>query len=121
MGLPAHRGRAEEARRARLEDERRHGSAQARAPACSRRQGPSWSELLHAQAEVILATDFFSVDSVLLRRYYVLFVIEVQSRIVHLLGVTANPSSAWVTQVTRNFAATLEETGRRFRSLVRGR
>jgi transposase len=44
-----------------------------------RRQGPSWSEFLHAQAEVILATDFFTVDSVLLRRYYALFVIEVQS------------------------------------------
>jgi transposase InsO family protein len=86
-----------------------------------RRQGPSWSEFLRAQAEVILATDFFTVDSVLLRRYYALFVIGAQSRIVHLLGVTANPSGAWATQVARNFAAPLEDSGRRFRFLVRDR
>jgi putative transposase len=68
-----------------------------------------------------VATELFTVDSVLLRRYCVLFVIEVQSRIMNLLGVTANPSSAWVTQVARNFAVTLEDSGRRFRSLVRDR
>jgi transposase InsO family protein len=95
---------------------RRHGLRPA-----PRRQGPSWSELLHAQAEVILATDFFSVNSVLLRRYYVLFVIEVQSRIVHVLGVTANPDGPWATQVARNFVAELEEHGQRFRSLLRDR
>jgi transposase InsO family protein len=95
---------------------RRHGLRPA-----PRRQGPTWSEFLHAQAEVILATDFFTVDSVLLRSYYVLFVIEVQSRIVYLLGVTANPSGAWATQVARNFTATLEDSGRRFRFLVRDR
>jgi len=61
------------------------------------------------------------VDSVLLRRYYALFVIEVQSRIVHLLGVTAHPNGAWATQVARNFAAALEDSGRRFRFLVRDR
>ena len=60
-------------------------------PPAPRRSGPTWSELLHAQAELVLATGFFTVDSVLLRRYYVPFVIEVRTRVAHLLGVTANP------------------------------
>jgi transposase InsO family protein len=68
-----------------------------------------------------VATDLFHVDTVLLRRYYVLIVIEVQSRAVHVLGATANPNGAWVTQVARNFASDLEETGRNFRFLIRDR
>ena len=56
-----------------------------------------------------------------LRRYYVLFVIEVDSRVVHLLRVTANPAMAWAVQVARNFTSDLEDTGRRFRFLVRDR
>ncbi len=95
---------------------RRHGL-----PPAPRRLGPTWSAFLRAQAKGILATDFFHVDSVTLRRYYVLFVIEVDSRVVHLLGVTTNPAMAWVTQVARNFTADLEEAGRRFRFLVRDR
>jgi putative transposase len=69
----------------------------------------------------VLATDFFTVDTVLLRRYYVLFMIEVERRVVHLLGVTTNPDNPWVPQVTRNFATGLEDAGRRFRFLVRDR
>ncbi len=69
----------------------------------------------------MLATDFFTVDSVLLRRYYVLFVIELETRVVHLLGVTANPDGPWATQVARNFVAELDEHGQRFRFLVRDR
>ncbi len=69
----------------------------------------------------MLATDFFSVDTILLRRYYVLFVIEVERRVVHLLGVTTNPDNPWVTQVARSFVSDLEEAGRRFRFLVRDR
>jgi transposase InsO family protein len=68
-----------------------------------------------------LATDFFTVDTVLLRRYYVLFVIELERRVVHLLGVTADPNGLWVTQVARNFAAEPEEAGRQVRFLVRDR
>ena len=95
---------------------RRHGL-----PPAPRRTGPTWAEFLRVQAKGVLATDFFTVDTVALRRYYVLFVIEVERRVVHLLGVTANPDSPWVTQVGRTFASDLEETGRRFRFLVRDR
>ena len=90
-------------------------------PPAPRRVGPGWSEFLRAQAEGILAADFFTVDSVILRRYYVLFMIEVERRVAHVLGVTANPTGLWVTQSARNFAAALDDGGRRFRYLVRDR
>jgi transposase InsO family protein len=92
-----------------------------RLPPAPRRTGPTWAEFLRAQAKGIVATDFFTVDTVFLRRYYVLFVIEVERRVVHLLGVTANPNGPWVTQVARNFAAELEEAGRHLRFLIRDR
>jgi putative transposase len=95
---------------------RRHGL-----PPAPRREGPTWTQFLSAQAKGIVATDFFHVDTVLLRRYYVLFVIEVQSRVVHVLGATTNPNGPWVTQVARNFASDLEDAGRRFRFLIRDR
>jgi len=89
-------------------------------PPVPRREGPTWIEFLRCQAAGILATDFFCVDTVLLRRFYVLFVIEVQSRVVHILGVTTNPNGPWVAQVARNFTSD-HETGRRFRFLIRDR
>ena len=95
---------------------RRHGL-----PPAPRREGPTWTEFLRSQAKGILATDFFTVDTVALRRYYVLFVIEVERRVVHLLGVTANPNGPWVTQVARNFTSDLDEAVRRFRFLIRDR
>jgi putative transposase len=92
-----------------------------RLPPAPRRTGPTWAEFLRAQAKGIVATDFFTVDTVLLWRYYVLFVIDVERRVVHLLGVTANPNGPWVTQVARNFASATEEGGRRVRFLIRDR
>ena len=88
-------------------------------PPAPRRCGPTWSQFLKAQAQGVLATDFFTVDAVTLRRYYVLFVIEIERRVVHLLGVTANPDGPWVAQVGGNFAADLEDAGRPLRFLIR--
>ncbi len=72
---------------------RRHGLGPA-----PRRSGPSWSEFLRSQAHGILAFDFFTVETAWLRTLYVLFAIELGSRRVHVLGATATPDSAWVTQ-----------------------
>jgi putative transposase len=85
------------------------------------RVGPTWTEFLRIQAKGIVATDFFTVDTVLLRRYYVLFVVESERRVVDLLGVTANPNDHWVTQVARNFVVDLEESGRRVQFPIRDR
>jgi putative transposase len=69
-----------------------------------RRCGLTWSEFLRAQARGILALDFFTVETAWLRTLYVLFAIQVGSRRVHVLGVSRNPDSAWVTKQARNLA-----------------
>jgi putative transposase len=61
-----------------------------------RRDGPSWQHFLRRPAWSILATDFVCVDRLLLQRWYVLFVVEHATRLVHLRSATANPSGAWV-------------------------
>ncbi len=66
------------------------------------RTGPTWSEFIGSQAHAMLATDFFCVDTVALRRCYVLFFIEIDTRRVHLAGITTNTSGAWTTQAARN-------------------
>ena len=95
---------------------RRHGLGPA-----PRRAGPTRTEFLRVQAKGMVATDFFSVDTGLLRRYYVLFVIDLERRVVHLLGITANPDGPWVTQVAGNFCADPEHTSGRVRFLIRHR
>jgi putative transposase len=71
-----------------------------------RRTGPSWQAFLRAQAATMLACDFFTVETLTLRRFYVLFFIELESRRVHLAGCTTNPTGAWVTQQARNLGFT---------------
>jgi putative transposase len=85
------------------------------------RDGPSWREFCSTQATTMLACDFAHVDTVLLRRVYVFFVIEIYSRRVHLLGVTRHLTGEWVAQCARTFTDDLGDRVEVFRFLVRDR
>jgi hypothetical protein len=86
-----------------------------------RRYGATWKQFLTAQAHTMLSCDFFTVDTVFLQRIYVLFFVEIATRQVHLVGVTAHPTGAWVAQQARNLLMDLDQRVTDLRFLLRDR
>ena len=81
----------------------------------------SWPVFLRQQAASILECDFLTVDTLFLKRFYVLFFVELATRRVWLAGITNNPDGRWVTQQARNLLMTLDDEHVRPRFLIRDR
>ena len=91
-------------------------------PAPRRGRRPStWRQFLAQHRDVVLACDFFTVETLFLKTLYVLFFLEVGTRRVHLAGCTAHPTAAWVTQQARQLTWTLQEEGQPARYLIHDR
>jgi putative transposase len=86
-----------------------------------RRGELAWREFLRRQASGIIACEFLTVETVALKRLYVLFLIEPETRCVHLAGVTANPTGAWATQQARNVVIAFAERGLQPKTLIHDR
>lgn len=86
-----------------------------------RRTSETWREFLRSQARGIIACDFFTVDTVLFRRLYVLVFIELATRQVYLAGITANPTGEWATQQARNIIELFVERTEPIRFLIHDR
>ena len=86
-----------------------------------RRAGPNWRQFLAAQAHAILAVDFAHVDTVFLRRLYILDVVEHDRHRAHIAGITAHPTGAWIIQQARNLLMNLDDRAEQFRFLIRDR